>query len=609
MNTMRLILTNFLLLISILGVQAQTSDEKWFRPIKVDNAEFKDAVIDGDTIRFFKGEWLETVAKGSGDVILGIDTLHVDAQSIGDYKKRTKDNSYSPISLTLTAVLDTVEVTYNGVDTIACMIINQTRNVIISHDFRIPGKIVLPGLDSLEVLRFAPKSRASVVANVSSIDGYGVAVTIPDKPSEPGEPNINKILIYIGAAVLVLLIVGALVWFIFAHKRNVKTDANNESGDKQEAEVGHEEPDSKKELPGSESLVDKVKKYEAEIAEKDSSIDALKKEKMAIEERLNEAEKSLETAKTKISTIKDELKKEYEAKIGDLESDIRSLQIHHDEEIQSLNSSHAQQMTDLSQQIEGIKTALASTSVELQDTRVKLKDTEDALDNSKAEVVSLNQSLVKFNTILSEVPFAMEYAAMVGKLLNLAEEINLSALRMLDLDLEDPYNIMKYISRYAKVLSSLDMQTLNAEVKMLEKGNVVLVGSTLATYNRNNSEEDLKTSACQYFFTSYLQKLIDGLVVLNESMAGADRLVDGVTKDDVKVFVDYRIQLQELCLKLGVVVENVRLFDKVGEKIDLSAQLVDIGFSTGDIVDMENAVVYLEGARRPEVKVRVKVQE
>jgi hypothetical protein len=92
-------------------------------------------------------------------------------------------------------------------------------------------------------------------------------------------------------------------------------------------------------------------------------------------------------------------------------------------------------------------------------------------------------------------------------------------------------------------------------------------------------------------------------------MAGADRLVEGVTPDDVKVFADYREQLQSLCSKLGIIVENVRLFDKIGEKIDLNAQLVDVGFSTGDILDMENAVVYLEGSHRPEVKVRVKVQE
>ena len=246
---------------------------------------------------------------------------------------------------------------------------------------------------------------------------------------------------------------------------------------------------------------------------------------------------------------------------------------------------------------------------ELNSTRQTLAQTQQALADANAKILSLNESLAKYNSILTDVPFAKDYAKLVGKFLSVANELNASALSMLDLDVDDPYNLMKYLTRYAKTVASIDMPTLTAELKMLEKGNMVLVGSTLATYNKTNSLDELKSSTIQYFFTSFLQKWIDALVVLNESMAGADRLVDGVTSANVKIFESYRTRIQQVCSELGVIVENVHLFDKIGEKIDLSAKLVDIGMATGDIVDMENAVVYLEGSRRPDVKIKVKVQE
>ena len=610
---MRLLLTNLLMLIFISSASAQTQKEIYYRPIKTDKLDHVDVVLNNDTIRFFNGEWVETAAKNSGDIVLGSDILKTDALKITDYKKRTMDTIYAPLNLTLKASYDTVEVTYGGEEKISCVVINQSCNKIIDT-LVIPGKEVFPGLDSTHVLRFAPMNKASVIVNVSSIEGYGVPVAVPEP--EPVDPGINPLYFYIGLGVVALLLVCGIVWFFMKRKRKAAT---NQSAEESVVTEGQPQDDSDTLIQGKQPVNDAIdakqdavkkaameaakqaeiiRQYERELSDERKKMKKLADDNKALEERLSRSKGEIKSLEEKLDSIKDELKKQHEKEIEGINARIEVAEKRHNEEVQSLKNTNGE-----------LRDNLAKTNGILDETKNQLANTEDLLAKANDEIVSANKSLEKFTNILSEVPFAIDYAANVSKLLSVADEINNSAIKMLDLDLEDPYNIMKYISRYAKTLSMIDMQTLYAELKMLAKGNMVLVGSSLATYNKSNSAEDLKNSTIQYFFTSYLQKLVDGLVVLNESMAGADRLVDGVKAENVKVFANYRTKLQELCSLLGIVVENVCLFDKVGEKIDLRVELVDIGFSTGDIVDMENAIVYLQGARRPDTKVRVKAQE
>ena len=98
---MRSLFISLMLFVSLIGVQAQSTGEIWYRPVNVGNAEFKDAVVDGQTIRFFKGEWLETEAKGNGNIVMRTfsgdvtATLQTDNQSIGNHKKRTNETPSS----------------------------------------------------------------------------------------------------------------------------------------------------------------------------------------------------------------------------------------------------------------------------------------------------------------------------------------------------------------------------------------------------------------------------------------------------------------------------------------------------------------------------------
>lgn len=613
---MRILLINLLLLFSIVGAQAQSQTaERWFRPVQTGKEEYKDVTFNGDTIRFFKGEWVETVAKGNERVIWDGGIIE-DKTLASGYKQRSNEEVHYPINLTCTAVFDTVKVCHEVNDTISCVVINQSLNKIITRDFRIPGEIVIPSLDSTMVLRFAPEGHASVTMKVTSIAGYGVPVIVSAPEPEPEPKSIPWLYIIIGASVF--LIGGVITFVIIWIKRKNGTpagEAGNTTPDTVPSSSHEPEKDSSKEI-SDDDLKRKVQTCESEIEGLKRSVERIKQEKTAVENELKAANETIASADARKEEAIRQLKTAHDKEVTNLTTQIESIKAQVEsvrnkarEEQEAQLARFNEEKAHLDENIKELKENLAETSTELDETKVKLEHTESALESANETIADRDRSLTKFNAILSEVPYAKEYAGLVVKLMDLAEEVNTSALAMLDLDVADPYNLMKYISRYSKSVASLDMRTLNAELKMLEAGNMVLVGSPLATYNRNNSEEDLRMSTCQYFFTSYLQKMVDALVVLNESMAGADRLVDGVVKDDVLVFMTYRERIQKICDELGIVVENVRLFDKVGEKIDLSAQLVDIGFATGDIVDMENALVYLNGSHRPEVKVKVKVQE
>lgn len=594
-----------LLLAAFVGAQAKESAERWFRPVNVTkNQEHKDAVEGKDTIRFFKGEWLETTEKGKGDILLGGEVLPLDAQKIGDHKNRTSDSLHYPLGLKYSAVDSIITVSYNGTDTIPCMVIIQSRNELFKKDWAVPGKITIAGLDSLDVLRFAPKDRASEVVEVASIEGYGKpAETItPDAP-EP-KPNNTMLYIYIGAGVLALLIIVGIIWFVVARKKRKTppTEEGNFDNGEQDLPV-----QTQANVDGKSA---EEKRLEQQILQLKSQHDI----------EVKNLKESIAQKEQEITTIKVTLENRYKEEIITLKEQKEAAEAQAAEERAAILQQSAEERAAILQQfaeekkgyevkIEALNTDLANTATELNETAAKLHSTETSLNEATEANNNLNNRLELYNNILSDVPFAKEYASSVGKLVALANEVNDSALKMLELDVEDPYNLMKYISRYAKTVASIDMQTLMTELRMLERGSMVLVGSTLATYNKSNSEEDLKSSTCQYFFSSYLESLVDGLVVLNECMAASDRLVDGVTREDVRVFADYRARIQNACNELGIEVENVCLFDKMGAKIDLSVQLVDLGFEAGDILDMENVIVYLKGSRRPDVKIRVKAQD
>ena len=181
--------------------------------MNVGKQEHKDVVIEGDTIRFFKGEWLETVAKGSGDVIISGDTLPTDPLSLAYHKERTNSLDYAPLELDFSADYDTISVSYKGTAEMRCMVINQVADTIMNREFMIPGKLVIPVADSLSVLRFAPENHASETVDITKIKAYGVKPVKPEPESEPEPKKDYSLYIYIGIGVAVLLL-GVLAYIL-----------------------------------------------------------------------------------------------------------------------------------------------------------------------------------------------------------------------------------------------------------------------------------------------------------------------------------------------------------------------------------------------------------
>ena len=249
------------------------------------------------------------------------------------------------------------------------------------------------------------------------------------------------------------------------------------------------------------------------------------------------------------------------------------------------------------------------TDAELRKTKEYLKKTTDNLNVANKTIKTLEDAQAKFTNVLTYVPFAEDYTKKVMALLNVVDQMNKSATKLLDVEtVEDPYHITKSLAKFAKAIADIDMAQFYTDIKMITEGQMVLKDTTIATYDQNLDNEQLHNSLKIYFFDTYLAKYINAAVVLNESCIGLDRLVKGLTKNDVMAFLKYREELEQCVDQLEIEVETTHLFDKVGQKIDLRVTLVNAGFATGDILEIENCFVYLKGGQRPDSKIFVKAQ-
>lgn len=342
---------------------------------------------------------------------------------------------------------------------------------------------------------------------------------------------------------------------------------------------------------GNKEYVDKVeslKKENKELNEKKKYIEeenkTLNNKLRSIEKEKNEKE---ERSRTQINKLNEECER-YKSKAAKIE---RELSNKYESEIKAISSSLEEKNKELGR----IKEELSSTSIKLSE--------------KTNEVLNLTKANEQFTSTLTFVPFAAEYARDIEVLIKTGANIVSDVMSILtDRHIEDPFHVMKAISKYTSYISKIDMEMFYADIKMISEGSVVLKGTTLSSYDQNDTSQ-LSGKMRQYFFDKYLEKYIEGLVVLNESMAGVYRLADGVSEADSGIFIKYRDEITKNVSALGICIESVRLFEKVGNKIGLSAEQIDAGFETGDILELENCIVYFEGGRRPDIKIKVKVQD
>lgn len=326
---------------------------------------------------------------------------------------------------------------------------------------------------------------------------------------------------------------------------------------------------------------EEINKIKEDAEKRVSSIEKDAKTKIAeVTDKITAVEKERDQAKKKAETIKDELIEQF-----------------------------GQEKRVITEERDSALSDLTTTKSALLNAGTKLNSMMSELEVSNTKVSRLEKAQEMYSTKLTYVPFAEGYSAKIQSLIDIAININKSAVALLDIQLEDPYHIMKCIAKYNKALSLIDMDMFYTDVNMIAKGGMVLEGTVLSTYNQDNNKDQLYNSMKLYFFDNYLAKYVNAIVVLNESLAGIDRMVEGLTEKDVRQFKQYRSEIEDAVRNLEITVEVVRLFEKVGNKIDLRVTQIDAGFSTGEILEIENCIVYLAGAHRPDAKIYVKAQE
>lgn len=331
------------------------------------------------------------------------------------------------------------------------------------------------------------------------------------------------------------------------------------------------------------------KRKEAEDSKKEAIEAAVKKEKDAQEneiKRLKEdkrkADDRAETAeKSKKKAVEDAVKKEKE--------------------------NHEKEERRLKDVVEKQKSALTRTENLLNTSQNELKETKEDRDKKKHKIEQLEKAQEEFTHTLTSVPFATAYSKLVYDLLELGRQIQTSAYSVLDMEVDDPYFIMKALSRYGKMMVGIDMGKFQTDVYMVAKAKFVFKDSLLATFKGEN--KDIDNIVRSYFFNQYLEKYVNALMVLNESMAGLKLLLPEV-KAKVNKFESFRIELLVLAKKLNVTVLYVKVGDMAGENVDLKAKPVDVEIGTpGQILEVENCIVYLTDSRKPQTKIKVTIKK
>lgn len=362
------------------------------------------------------------------------------------------------------------------------------------------------------------------------------------------------------------------------------------------AKLESAQAESKKQMEGKDEI---IRKKEERIAElKKESEEALAKEKTKAkenEEKLKEEHKKQIAAKDKTLAEKNE-------EIQKVKEDC-NLRVEKEKKLAK------DREEVLQKEKESVSSQLDTTKATLADTQNKLTSTEEDLSHRKEDIVRLKKEQEIYTTRVVFVNYAKDYALSIKKLLTLGEEIHNSASELLGQELSDPYYLYKAMAKYAKAVDAIDMTQFHTDVSMIAKHGLVFSDTSLATLQQDGNA-NLNESMRQYFFSRYLEKYIDSLVVFNESIIGLPRLIEGLPQSKALAFKQYREQILTVADELGLTVKTVHLFEPAGNNVDLNVRLVNAGeFPSDAILEIGNCYVYPTGADRPKHKINVIVQE
>lgn len=253
---------------------------------------------------------------------------------------------------------------------------------------------------------------------------------------------------------------------------------------------------------------------------------------------------------------------------------------------------------------------IQSLSEELSTTRTTLKTTSEELRVANDTIVAKEKALDRFNKTITDIAPAKEYADSLEKLLQIGEKVEKAAIGLGQNKDVDDYLINKYIARYRASLSVIDMQMFTTDVLNATKAQFVYKGQMLATFD----QKDKKTfyeSMKLYFYDTYIKKYVDALVVLNETMVGMQYLAEGATAKDVKPFETYRKEIDAILKAIEIDVIYVKIMDSCADNLSLTVIPKDLDFDCpkNSICQIDNCIVYLKGASKPNEKIQVIVKK
>jgi len=374
------------------------------------------------------------------------------------------------------------------------------------------------------------------------------------------------------------------------------------------------EVESKKDVEGNLSVLkgegnkDIVAKLTAEFEKKEKEL--IKKAEAAREDERKKAENEI----TRLKGEKQKLSEEFEKKEKELtkkaeaarederkkaENEITKLK----GEKQRLSNDLEKEKKDAEERVERVR------KEEKSNAERKISELTTAHKN---EVSRLQDQQKVYTDQLTIVPYAKEYAKKISNLIDVVNSINIQAGELENAEVEDSYMIYRTISRFNRAISKIDYKKMLLDVSLAADNEMSFANSGI-TNLKTVSQDQMFTSLRGYFLSAYLEKYINAAMVYNESLAGMDRLVTGLTPKQTAPFSVYRDKLKECFKNLGISVVSVKLFDKLGDNVDLKVRReVDFGdenIPADTIIEIENCLVYPEGGRRPQDKIYVVVQK
>lgn len=340
------------------------------------------------------------------------------------------------------------------------------------------------------------------------------------------------------------------------------------------------------------------------------ALDEKEKENQDLKDLNNKAEEKIREKELMAKKEIEDVKKQAQEKINEANRRAEEAEQESKKTEERVTTKFKNQITKLEKDIEEKSNSIQDLSSDLSDTRKTLEITVRELKIANETIVAKDNALDRFNKTITDIAPAKEYADKLEKLLKIGEEVEKAATALGQNKNIDDYLVNKYIARYRSTLSTIDMRMLTTDVLNTVKAQFVYKSQMLSTFDQKDKKA-FHESMKLYFYDTYLKKYVDALIVLNETMVGMQYLADGATANDVKPFENYRNEINDILKSLEIEVLSVRIMESCADNLMLIVipKSLDFECPKNSICQIDNCIVYLKGASKPNEKIQVIVKK